>query len=44
MFGGRKFLAVGALIAGLLLPAHAMAAYEAWTRADLNLRVGPDTG
>ena len=42
MFGGRKFLAVGALIAGLLLPVQAMAAYEAWTRADLNLRVGPD--
>jgi len=43
MIGGRKILAVGALLAGLLLPAQAMAAYEAWTRADLNLRVGPDT-
>lgn len=41
MLGVRKILAVGALIAGLLLPAQAMAAYEAWTRADLNLRVGP---
>jgi uncharacterized protein YraI len=39
----NKLLAVAALIAGLLLPAQAMAAYEAYTRADLNLRVGPDT-
>ena len=39
----NKLLAVAALIAGLLLPAQAMAAYEAYTRVDLNLRVGPDT-
>jgi uncharacterized protein YraI len=39
----NKLLAVAALIAGLLLPAQAMAAYEAYTRADLNLRVGPGT-
>ena len=40
---GRKLLAVGALIAGLLLPAQAMAQYEAITDGDLNLRVGPGT-
>ena len=39
----NKLLAVAVLIAGLLLPAQAMAAYEAYTRADLNLRVGPGT-
>ncbi len=38
----NKLLAVETLIAGLLLPAQAMAAYEAITRANLNLRVGPD--
>lgn len=37
----RKLLAVGAVVAGLLLPAKAMAQYEAITDADLNLRVGP---
>jgi len=44
MFGRKSLLAVGAIIAGLLLPAQAMARYEAYTRVDLNLRVGPDTG
>lgn len=36
----NKLLAVGAVIAGFMLPAQAMA-YEAYTEADLNLRVGP---
>jgi uncharacterized protein YraI len=40
---GRKLLAVGALIAGLLLPGQAMARYEAIADGDLNLRVGPGT-
>jgi uncharacterized protein YraI len=39
---GKRILAVGAVIAGFMLPAQAMA-YEAYTRVDLNLRVGPDT-
>ena len=39
---GKRLLAVGAVIAGFMLPAQAMA-YEAYTRVDLNLRVGPDT-
>ncbi|HUE45164.1 MAG TPA: SH3 domain-containing protein [Aestuariivirgaceae bacterium] len=39
---GNRILAVGAVIAGVMLPAQAMA-YEAYTRVDLNLRVGPDT-
>lgn len=38
----NKLLAMAALIMGFLLPAQAMAAYEAYTRVDLNLRVGPD--
>ena len=38
----NKLLALAALIMGFLLPAQAMAAYEAYTRVDLNLRVGPD--
>lgn len=38
----KKLLAVAALILGFLLPAQAMAAFEAYTRVDLNLRVGPD--
>jgi uncharacterized protein YraI len=44
MLGRKTLLAVGAVIAGLLLPTQAMAQYEAVTDADLNLRVGPDTG
>lgn len=36
----NKLLAVGAVVAGFMLPAQAMA-YEAYTQADLNLRVGP---
>jgi uncharacterized protein YraI len=36
-------LVVGTVVAGLLLPAQAMAQYGAYTRADLNLRVGPGT-
>jgi uncharacterized protein YraI len=43
MLSRNKLLAIGALIVGLLLPAQAMAAYEAYTRVDLNLRVGPST-
>jgi uncharacterized protein YraI len=43
MFGVTKLLAAGALVAGLLLPAPAMAAFEALTRVDLNLRIGPGT-
>jgi uncharacterized protein YraI len=43
MIGTRKLLAAVTVIAGLLLPAQAMAAYEAYTRVDLNLRVGPAT-
>lgn len=43
MFSRKSLLAVAAVIAGLLLPAQAMAQYEAYTRADLNLRVGPGT-
>jgi uncharacterized protein YraI len=43
MLGRKTLFAVAAVIAGLLLPAQAMAAYEAYTRADLNLRVGPST-
>ena len=43
MFGRITLWAVGAVLAGLLLPAQAMAQYEAYTRADLNLRVGPGT-
>ncbi len=43
MFARKSWLAVATVIAGLLLPAQAMA-YEAYTRVDLNLRVGPDTG
>jgi uncharacterized protein YraI len=39
---GKRLLAVGAVIAAFMLPAQAMA-YEAYTRVDLNLRVGPDT-
>jgi uncharacterized protein YraI len=39
----NKLLAVGAVIAGLMMPAQAMAQYEAYTRVDLNLRVGPST-
>jgi uncharacterized protein YraI len=39
---GKRLLAVGAVIAGFMLPAQAMA-YEAYTRVDLNIRVGPDT-
>lgn len=41
MLGKNTLLAVGAVCAGLLLPAQAMAQYEAYTRVDLNLRVGP---
>lgn len=44
MFARKSLLAVAAVIAGLLLPAQAMAQFEAYTRVDLNLRVGPDTG
>jgi uncharacterized protein YraI len=44
MFAGKSWLAVATVIAGLLLPSQAMAQYEAYTRVDLNLRVGPDTG
>jgi uncharacterized protein YraI len=44
MFARKSLLAVAAVIAGLLLPAPAMAQYEAYTRVDLNLRVGPGTG
>jgi uncharacterized protein YraI len=43
MLGRNMLWAVGAVLAGLLLPAQAMAQYEAYTRADLNLRVGPGT-
>ena len=43
MLGTKSILAAGAVIAGLLMPAQAMAQYEAYTRVDLNLRVGPDT-
>jgi uncharacterized protein YraI len=41
MFGRSKLLAMGVLIAGLMVPAQAKAAYEAHTRVDLNLRIGP---
>lgn len=44
MFARKSLLAVAAVVAGLFLPAQAMAQYVAYTRADLNLRVGPDTG
>jgi uncharacterized protein YraI len=44
MFARKSLLAVAAVIAGLLLPAQAMAQFEAYTRVDLNLRVGPGTG
>ena len=43
MFARKSLLAVAAVIAGLLLPAQAMAQFEAYTRVDLNLRVGPGT-
>ena len=43
MFARKSLLAVAAVIAGLLLPSQAMAQYEAYTRVDLNLRVGPGT-
>ena len=43
MLGRKTLLAVGAVIAGLLLPAQAEAQYEAIADANLNLRVGPGT-
>ena len=43
MLGRRTLLAVGAVVAGLLMPAQAMAQFEAFTDANLNLRVGPGT-
>jgi uncharacterized protein YraI len=43
MFGRNTLLAVGAVVAGLLLPTQAMAQFEAVTDANLNLRVGPGT-
>jgi len=43
MFSRKSLLAMAAVIAGLLLPSQAMAQYEAYTRVDLNLRVGPGT-
>jgi uncharacterized protein YraI len=43
MFGTNRLLAAFSVVVGLMLPAHAMAAFEAYTRADLNLRVGPAT-
>jgi uncharacterized protein YraI len=41
MLSTRKLLAVGALVAGMLLPAQAMAAVEAHPTVDLNVRIGP---
>lgn len=43
MLGRNTVMAVGAVIAGLVLPSQAMAQYDAVTRTDLNLRVGPGT-
>jgi uncharacterized protein YraI len=43
MLGRKTLLAVGAVVAGLLLPAQAMAQFEAFTDANLNLRIGPGT-
>jgi uncharacterized protein YraI len=43
MSGRNTLLAVGAVLAGLLLPTQAMAQFEAVTDANLNLRVGPGT-
>jgi uncharacterized protein YraI len=41
MLSARKLLAVGALVAGTLLPAQAMAAVVAHPTVDLNVRIGP---
>jgi uncharacterized protein YraI len=43
MIGRSKVLAMGVLIAGLMVPAQAKAAFEANTLVDLNLRIGPAT-
>lgn len=43
MFGNKKIMAVGAVCAGLLLPAQAAQAATAIAGVDLNLRVGPGT-
>lgn len=43
MINKHKLLAMAVLMIGLLLPSQLLAAWTAVTRADLNLRVGPDT-
>jgi uncharacterized protein YraI len=43
MLGRISLWTAGAVVAGLMLSSPAMAQFDAYTRADLNLRVGPGT-